>query len=72
MIWRLIPLFLPLLLSACLADKGRPKVVILKNPATLEFQSCTVADWGSRQGYDDNDRCVERWQEEGYVIWGSQ
>ena len=67
-------LLLPLLLalSSCMAAKEKqPKVVILQNPKTMEFQNCKVADWGSEQGFLDNEKCVQRYQQEGYIIWGS-
>lgn len=73
MIRKLLIIALPmLLLSSCLADKSSPKVVVLKNPATLDFQNCEVQDWGSKEAYAANKKCVEQWQQQGYVIWGSQ
>jgi hypothetical protein len=60
-----------LLLSSCMAAKDKPKTVILQNPETMDFQNCKVADWGSEEGFQDNEKCIERYQQEGYIIWGS-
>jgi hypothetical protein len=54
-----------------MAAKDKPKTVILQNPETMDFQNCKVADWGSEEGFQDNEKCIERYQQEGYIIWGS-
>ncbi|MFV0436552.1 MAG: hypothetical protein ACK5PS_04060 [Desulfopila sp.] len=59
-----------LLLSSCAAEKTASRTVMLKNPQTLDFQSCQVEDWGSEEAYAAKQRCVEQWQQQGYVIWG--
>lgn len=70
---RILPLvFCALILSSCIANKDQPKTVMLKHPETLDFQKCSVEDWGSNEGYAYKDRCVEEWKEQGYIVWGSQ
>jgi len=68
---RLLLLIPALLLCSCLAEKSEPKVVILKHPDTLDFQRCVVADWGSKQGYRDNEECIRQYRQRGYIVWGS-
>ena len=62
----------PLLLTACIASTQGPKVVLLKHPETLDFQECSVDDWGSREGFASKEHCVKQWQDQGYIIWGAQ
>ena len=68
----LVPVLCTLLVTACAATGDRSKVVLLKHPETLDFQQCSVKDWGSRDGFAQKDRCVQQWQQQGYVIWGDQ
>lgn len=68
----LVPALCALLVAGCAATGDQTKVVVLKHPETLDFQQCSVDDWGSREGFAQKDRCVQQWQEQGYVIWGAQ
>jgi len=62
-----------LLLSSCLADKKGPNVVILKHPATLDFQNCEVqGEWPDEKAYAANEECVKALEQQGYIVWGSR
>lgn len=65
-----VPLLL--LLASCLADKDKPTMVILKHPETMDFQDCKVEGWGSEKAFMENEECVRRYQQQGYVVWGSR
>lgn len=68
---KILMMFLIFLLSSCMAKKNMPKVVILQNPETMDFQNCKVADWGSEKGFQANEECIKGYQQQGYIIWGS-
>lgn len=68
---KILVISLLFLLCSCMAAKNKPKVVVLQNPDTLDFQNCKVADWGSEKGYQDNEECIKEYQQQGYIIWGS-
>ena len=69
----ILPLLLiPLMLSGCMSMSGKPRVVILQNPQTMEFKNCEVSKLGFEKHYRDNDKCVEEYMNQGYVIWGSR
>jgi hypothetical protein len=61
-----------ILLSSCIANKEKSKVVIMQNPQTMDFQDCKVADWGSEEAFKNNEECVKTYQSQGYIIWGER
>lgn len=63
---------LSVLLSSCLATKDKTELVILQHPDTMDFQECRLADWGSGKALRDNEECVNRYRQQGYIIWGSR
>lgn len=67
----LILAFCSLLLTSCLANKDKSNVVLLKHPETMDFQECSLEDWGSKEAYARKDQCVQQWEEQGYIVWGS-
>jgi hypothetical protein len=46
--------------------------VILQHPETMDFQDCRLADWGSDKAIRENEECVQRYQQQGYIIWGQR
>lgn len=58
------------LLSGCASFGDSPRRVKLQNPTTLEFVDCDVDKWGTAASYERNNKCVEDYQNQGYIIWG--
>lgn len=54
----------------CAAASGKPTKVVLKHPETLDFVTCTVGRLQSNSAYRENDECIRKYQQQGYVIWG--
>ena len=59
-------------LFGCAAPQGSPQVVIFQNPETLEFFSCEVGGWQQRKDYEENEKCIEKYKQLGYTVWGSR
>lgn len=68
--YRLPILFL--LLSGCASMQGKPQLVILQHPETMEFQNCEVDKLGLHSSFASNEECVKKYQKMGYVIWGER
>jgi hypothetical protein len=64
-----LPLLL-LLLSGCAS--GKPRLVILQHPETMEFQNCEADKMGLNSSFASNEECVQKYQKMGYVIWGER
>ncbi len=67
----LLILLSPLLLSSCAGFQGKPRMVVMKNPKTLDFKNCEVSFWGMDHHFKENDECVKRLKKQGYVVWGT-
>ena len=67
----ILPLFLSLLIGGCAGFQGKPRMVVMKNPKTLDFKNCEVNFWGTEHHFDENDACVKRLKKQGYVVWGT-
>ena len=60
------------LVSGCASFGDQPKKYIMQNPETMEFASCVVDKWETKESFATNDRCVTEYQEKGYIIWGER
>ena len=60
------------LLCSCIASKDTTELVIMQHPETMDFQDCRLADWGSDKAIRENEECVQRYQRQGYIIWGQR
>ncbi|MCP3887617.1 MAG: hypothetical protein GY702_01930 [Desulfobulbaceae bacterium] len=63
-------IFLCLMVSGCTRFADRSSNVILQNPETMDFVNCKVDKWNSKKSYEANDKCVEDYKKQGYIIWG--
>ncbi len=36
----------------------------------MDFVNCKVDKWNSKKSYEANDKCVEDYKKQGYIIWG--
>lgn len=66
-----LPLWVVLLLCCgCASMQGKPRVVILQNPETMEFIDCKMSDeWATSASYAKNDECVTELKKKGFVVW---
>ena len=58
------------LMGGCGSLSENSRSVILQNPETLEFVNCNVDKWGTFASYARNEKCVEDYENQGYVVWG--
>ena len=59
--------------GGCASLYDKPKIVILQDPATMEFVDCEVTDQlVTSQSYSKNDECVESYKKKGYIVWGER
>lgn len=65
----LLPLLILPLFASCAAMK-EPRVVILQHPETMEFKNCEVGTWATGKDFTENSKCVKKFEEQGYVVWG--
>lgn len=68
----LFPVLVMLIGSGCAAFEGHPKNVVLKHPQTHEFVNCTVDKVQSKKSYEANQKCVDDYKAQGYVVWGQR
>ena len=57
--------------SGCMSMSGKPKVVIMQHPETMEFYNCEVAKPMIDKNYLANELCVEEYKKKGYIVWGT-
>lgn len=60
------------LLASCAATQGKPRVVIMQNPESMDFQNCKVEEWWNDQAFKDNEECVKGYLKQGYIVWGTR
>lgn len=61
-----------LLLSGCAGFSEQSRKVLLKHPETMEFVSCEVGEWSTKEEYAKKDACVTDYEKQGYVVWGER
>ena len=57
------------LLTSCAFTEGKPKKVILRHPVTYDYVDCDVDIWQTEESYKKNDKCVENYKKQGFVVW---
>lgn len=67
----LLLLCIPFVVS-CASMSGEPRVYIMQNPETMEFKNCEVGVIGLDKHFKDNEDCVAKLKEEGWVVWGKR
>lgn len=73
MIKKLLPVVLLLpLLASCASITGKPRVVIMQHPETIDFQNCDVGKYGFDKDFRDQQTCVDELKKQGYIIWGER
>ena len=61
-----------LIVGGCAGFSDKSNRVLLKHPETLEFVSCEVGEWTTKEAYAEMDQCVADYEKKGYVIWGER
>lgn len=62
-----------LVASGCGSYSGKAKIVILQDPATMDFVDCEITDQlVTPQSYTKNDECVAAYKKKGYIVWGER
>lgn len=72
MIKKLLPVLLVLLLASCAAMRGKPRVVIMQHPETMDFKNCDVGKYGFDSDFKDQQICVDELKTLGYMVWGER
>ena len=66
-----LTLFVAIALFLCnsCASEGKPRKVILRHPVTYDYVDCDVDIWQTEKSYKKNDKCVEHYKKQGFVVW---
>lgn len=59
-------------LSGCASHSGKPSVVIMQHPETIDYVNCKVDEWATAASYAENEKCVEELKKQGYIVWGER
>lgn len=62
----------PFCLGGCTSQSARPALVIMQDPATMEFVNCKVDKWSTIYGHTENEKCVEDLKKKGYIVWAER
>ena len=61
-----------ILATGCARMSDEPTSVILQNPATMEFVHCDVGQWATKASFAKNEKCVEDYKRQGFVVWAKR
>ncbi|PHR30544.1 MAG: hypothetical protein COA36_00630 [Desulfotalea sp.] len=57
---------------ACARMSDKSTSVMLQNLETMDFVKCNVDQWGTRASFAKNEKCIEDYKRQGYVIWAER